>query len=427
MSGTMASARLLRLRSVVVVAILAAIASSRAHGQTLDRPVVSAPATTGSVIQVPSNNPLEVWQNVIDALDDHYPIERNSPPIYVQGAWEPGRLQSFALVLAPNSSITAPEQRRWVGVSLIPNGLGCRIEVSSFVETREILHGVDPEAARWRPVGRDTAEEQRIVMHLATTVGNGAQVFDALPPPEAVVEPHSRYWRLERAKNNVIGDAANFYSVPSLATLGVAFGIGAAIANTDADKEIRSAWQHGIGYSSGIHSFKYFGEGLYTLPAYVAIGLTGIAFENRRFGNVFEEFGARGLRTALVGGLPMLLMQEVTGGGRPGEHPWGSRWVPFYDNNGVSGHSFIGAIPFLTAAKMTDRPVLKVAFYGLSVMPALSRINDDAHYPSQAFLGYTMAVVAAVAVDNTQHGRVRSFIVPFCTANATGIGFEFKR
>jgi membrane-associated phospholipid phosphatase len=72
------------------------------------------------------------------------------------------------------------------------------------------------------------------------------------------------------------------------------------------------------------------------------------------------------------------------------------------DTTGVSGHSFIGAVPFLSAAKMADNLWLKAGFYAASALPALSRINDYDHYPSQVFLGWWLAYLGASAVDRSQ-------------------------
>lgn len=120
------------------------------------------------------------------------------------------------------------------------------------------------------------------------------------------------------------------------------------------------------------------------------------------YGSAVAEWGERSLRTLLVGGPPMLGLQYLTGGSRPGETSHESKWTPLQDNNGVSGHSFMGAIPFLSAAKMTDNRWLKAGCYTVSVLPAISRINDDDHYPSQAFLGWWLALAAASAVDRSQ-------------------------
>ena len=91
----------------------------------------------------------------------------------------------------------------------------------------------------------------------------------------------------------------------------------------------------------------------------------------------------------------MLLMQCVTGGSRPGETSAGSRWKPFSDNNGVSGHAFIGGLVFIDAAKMTDNPWLKTGFYACSFYPPGRASMTMRHYTSQALLGWWMAYCAA--------------------------------
>jgi membrane-associated phospholipid phosphatase len=233
--------------------------------------------------------------------------------------------------------------------------------------------------------------------------------------------------RARTAFDNLLQDERNFYSLPSLGALTAAFGAGAIMANTNIDQNLNDDYQNHVGYQSDIHAFKTFGEGTYMIPAYFASYLVGRVFEERPIGALFVDYGERTVRASLVGGLPMLLMQEVTGAGRPGEHPTGSHWEFFQDNNGVSGHAFVGGVTFISAAKMTERPVLKAAFYGLSIMPALSRINDEAHYPSQAFLGWFMAYAAATAVDNTQRGNTNYRFFPYFTGNTTGVLFEYRR
>jgi hypothetical protein len=122
----------------------------------------------------------------------------------------------------------------------------------------------------------------------------------------------------------------------------------------------------------------------------------------------------------------MLALQWVVGGSRPGEAHSGSHWEPFNDNNGVSGHAFMGAIPFLNAAHMTDNPWIRVACYAGSGMAGLSRVNDDSHYTSQAFLGWGMAYLAARAVDNTQQGIAFTPLLQFTPAGDSLLGFEYR-
>ena len=85
-------------------------------------------------------------------------------------------------------------------------------------------------------------------------------------------------------------------------------------------------------------------------------------------GSVIGEWGERSMRSLLVGAPPMLLMQWVTGGARPGEDDDGSGWRPFTHSNGVSGHAFIGGVMFIDAAKMTDNSMAQ----GRSSTPARS-------------------------------------------------------
>jgi hypothetical protein len=121
----------------------------------------------------------------------------------------------------------------------------------------------------------------------------------------------------------------------------------------------------------------------------------------------------------------MLALQYLTGGSRPGESPNQSKWDPGADNNGVSGHSFMGAIPFLSAAKMADNTWLKAGLYAGSALPALSRINDDDHYPSQAFLGWWIAYLAASAVDHSQDSVNDNRVHILPRPDGVGVAIEY--
>lgn len=66
---------------------------------------------------------------------------------------------------------------------------------------------------------------------------------------------------------------------------------------------------------------------------------------------VMGDFGDRTMRAYAVGALLMLLMQEVLGSGRPSDTADNSYWRPFQHDNGVSGHMFVGAVPFITGSQ----------------------------------------------------------------------------
>jgi hypothetical protein len=110
--------------------------------------------------------------------------------------------------------------------------------------------------------------------------------------------------------------------------------------------------------------------------------------------------------TATACGLPVLwTWQRVLGGSRPSdEKEWGSRFRPFADENTVSGHTFLGAIPFLVGAREIGHPVPAWGLRALSPMTGWSRINDERHYVSQVLLGYGLAFEAARASEEVSSG-----------------------
>ncbi|HBL45998.1 MAG TPA: hypothetical protein DDZ90_21690 [Planctomycetaceae bacterium] len=227
-------------------------------------------------------------------------------------------------------------------------------------------------------------------------------------------------------------DHAHYYSKESLLWLAGGFGVGAIIANSSLDGGIQNHLQSSLlGASSDdwletFHAQKELGNGRDTLPLFAAAWGASLLFENVPLINATGEWGERSIRAIIVGTPPMLAMQYVTGASRPGETSANAKWKPFQDNNGVSGHSFMGAIPFLAAAKVTERPLLKVLYYAGSTLAPLSRLNDNHHYPSQAFLGWYMAWVATNAVDATQHADQNWRMFPISWSGVTGVGIEYN-
>lgn len=194
----------------------------------------------------------------------------------------------------------------------------------------------------------------------------------------------------------VESDFKSFYlDKENLTRLGIGLAAGAVFANTSADREIREFDQERLrGHATDRASkiAKIPGTALVTGPVYLAAYGAGYLLDNK----TVETWAMRSARATLVGAPAALVLQPLLGGDRPetGE----SRWRPFKANHGVSGHAFIGGVPLITAARMTDDPYLKALFYGLSATPGLSRINDDAHYFSQAALGWFLAYLSCDAV-----------------------------
>ncbi|TWT85787.1 PAP2 superfamily protein [Posidoniimonas polymericola] len=207
--------------------------------------------------------------------------------------------------------------------------------------------------------------------------------------------------------SEIVADHQHFYDAHTMGWLAAGVGAHAVISNTNIDEFLREEYQQNIRnadtdeWSEVFHMSKFFGEGTYVLPIYAATALAGIPFNENTVLGQTGQWGERSIRTVLVGAPPLLVLQSFIGASRPGEKHSESHWEPFQDDNGVSGHAFMGAVPFLSAAKMAEHRSVKALLYVGSAMPAISRVNDDAHYTSQAILGWSIAYLAANAVDDT--------------------------
>lgn len=224
-------------------------------------------------------------------------------------------------------------------------------------------------------------------------------------------------------------DFQNYYCWNTTADLLLGIAAGSLLANTSMDQDFRDWYQDDVKSEGDDHFADFwrgFGEGKIFIPAYAGLALAGEIFDHTRCGSVVGEFGWRTTRAYLVGAPPMLFMQYCLGGSRPGESRFESRWRPFEDTNGVSGHAFVGAVPFIAAAQMTDRRLLKAGLYLCSTLTAWSRVDQDRHYLSQACLGWWMAYLACRAVDNTERQFEHLSLFPVTTPNMVGVGAMYE-
>lgn len=224
----------------------------------------------------------------------------------------------------------------------------------------------------------------------------------------------------------VTRDYESFYASDRLTRLGVGFGIGAIAANTNFDTSVQDWYQENI-RSSGTDNFskvvKTFGEGRYMIPfALLSASINYVDAESP-----IGVWGVYTSRAYLVGAPAMLLMQVATGASRPGESNHGSKWRPFNDNNGVSGHAFMGAVPFLTLANMYgDNEVVKYLAYAASFATAWSRVNDNSHYLSQSSLGWYTAYESVNAVFDADKKKGDITIAPMIGRDSYGISVHMK-
>ena len=231
----------------------------------------------------------------------------------------------------------------------------------------------------------------------------------------------------------VSNDYKAFYASERLIRLGIAFGAGAVMANTNIDMSIRNAYQERVrsektnSWSSSAitdleFNAKFFGEGKYMVPvALLAASVNSISTDT-----AVGNWGANASRAYIVGLPAMWGMQFATGAARPSHNaPSGSGWRPFNQDgyaHGVSGHSFVGAVPFLTIAAMNpDNAWVRYPAYFASAAAGWSRVNDDNHFASQVILGWYMAweAVDTVFENNAKKKGVR--IAPMAILDGFGL------
>jgi hypothetical protein len=204
----------------------------------------------------------------------------------------------------------------------------------------------------------------------------------------------------------------------------LAYGIAATAAGSDIDDDIQDAYQDHVRNSTtdkASNITKNFGNGWYIISLSLASAAVGTMLPEGKSSSDIATFGERSLRAIAVGGPAVILMQNVTGASRPktGDN---SSWEPFKSNHGVSGHAFIGAIPFLTLAHMYDEEwYIKYPLYAASILTGLSRINDNEHFPSQVALGWYMAWEATQSINERDSKDQRFSVIPLVAPGYYGL------
>ena len=404
--------------------------------------VIFAAAARAEGIFLPTADGPGLWRQAVETVAADWPIARAVPPDFTTSPPRDGLIQT-AWVEPPGGAVQHwPPRRQRVVVRAAPTAGGVWIDAA--VETQSLAGeaaGGDGIAlvGDWQTDGAAAAAET-LTDRLAAAVVPATAV-EPLPPldrelfqtPSQDGPPWagSRHPRLSRAGYKVLEDYRNFYACEGLVCLTAAFGAGAIMANTGFDVTMQDAWQQGVrptDLGSFFSGCKDIGEGRYVLPVFGAAAVAGLVFEGHPAGSVVGEWGSRSLRMFVVGAPPLYVSQWLTGASRPGESSAGSNWHLLNDNNGVSGHAFVGALPFLAAADMVESPLLKGTLYVCSTFVGFSRMTDDAHYPSQIFLGWYLAWASARAVSRTEthFAGMEVRVVPLPMADLGGAAVEAR-
>jgi hypothetical protein len=86
----------------------------------------------------------------------------------------------------------------------------------------------------------------------------------------------------------------------------------------------------------------------------------------------------------------------------------------------------MGAVPFLSAAMMTEKRSLQVLLYTASTFCGLSRMHDDKHYFSQVALGWWLAYLAAKSIAYTVEEMERIDITPLAWQHGIGLNVNIR-
>ena len=270
-------------------------------------------------------------------------------------------------------------------------------------------------------------------LFLLLPAGLRAQTFfetSSLCVPTTFPEAFRQFGQRERER--IFTDYSNLYNKNNAMNFGVALLGAGVLANTKMDgnfqnwygKQVRCDFTNDL--SKGA---KIFGEGVIFIPVMTASAITYRIWQEKQGlpDCTLGDFTDRTMRGYLVGAPTLLVAQLALGADRP--RHGSSYWQPFKHDHGVSGHAFMGAVPFITAAQMTDKPCVKGVFYALSTLTAWSRVNDDAHYLSQALLGWYLAYLSVRAVSETEGRRALPkglTIFPVCGEGPVGVGVHYQ-
>lgn len=205
--------------------------------------------------------------------------------------------------------------------------------------------------------------------------------------------------------------------------LGLGIGLAGLSANTQLDRDIYEdvlpEWRTDE-WREFRDDILPMGEGTVVLPVLAAASFVGPWLGSPEVG----EWGERSVRAIFVGALPMLALQRLIGAGRPDDegNTNSSEWEPFRYSNGVSGHAFIGSVPFLTIARMQDNLAVDVGCYLGSALVAGARLQGSRHYFSQVVLGWWIGYLATEAVGDAQGARVEPAVsfLPYFTEDEVG-------
>lgn len=235
-----------------------------------------------------------------------------------------------------------------------------------------------------------------------------------------------------KVTGDIYSDFRYFYSPRSFTLLSLGVGLHAVLANTTLDQDFQDSVQRNLGDPDALAIGRHLGNYAIMVPSVVGLWALGECLAQQPacrvqcIGRALNDWGAQTARALFVGAMTTGSLQVLIGASRPNENR-GSRWRPFDDDNGVSGHALVGAVPFLVAASRTENRLLCGAFVFASGISAASRVYEDKHYLSQAMLGWWIAYLSVRATLATNYDQYQYRVVPISPSGYIGFAVECRR
>jgi len=173
---------------------------------------------------------------------------------------------------------------------------------------------------------------------------------------------------------------------------------------------------------------KPFGEGVYTLPALGLFYLYGYTAEDKRA----EKTALLSVESFLISGLFTQTLKYAAHRRRPEDSDRYDRWDgPGFSASNLSFPSSEATAAFsvatVVAYEYEDTVWAPPLAYSLATLAALARINDNAHWASDVFLGSTVGYFTAKTIVRLHKKKSNYVIVPITDGrcNAVAIAWRF--
>ncbi|MEW6103848.1 MAG: phosphatase PAP2 family protein [bacterium] len=204
--------------------------------------------------------------------------------------------------------------------------------------------------------------------------------------------------------------------------INASFVVGATVGLYACDSKIQDWSQENRNETSDkIASFaKPFGDGMYTLPPLACLYFYGHFFENEKL----KETSLLSLESFVVSGMFTQIIKLLGHRHRPNtDDPYNTWDGPSFSSSNLSfssGHS-CSAFAIATVIASEYKGVISPLAYSIATLTAISRVNDNCHWASDAFFGSYIGYFTAKAIVSSHSEKDKTL-----TIFPTGFSLAYK-